>query len=449
MKKSTLIKINAGIILFLAIYVYFQPNWSSVSALILFIGTFLAFFINNETEEDLKTKLKNRLNNKSLSRITKIIKKLDIKVLEKIRSLNIEGLYPEELNDKYNIFFESFSSRKKLEIRTIIELINNNEFNPIVPDDEDFLINVESKLHEITLQNYNGSQVVIKNPKLMWECSCNGDIKKNKDTCPIHKNFNNFKKARKFSKDFRERLVKIKYDGIEVFWKDEKDLWPPSIDSFNLISDLRNNDYDKKKIKSVLDVGTGTGFLGLWLAKKNKHVNQVSFSDWLLLPLLFSYTNFRTNNINQDVRFLLGLNTSFPLNDIDTSTKYDLVICNPPYLPELGFKKIAKHSTVAGTQLLKSIIKSGLNIGNEVIISFSEIVLPEAIEAAQSLGINIEECRIGGPHPVPFRVPIALRNKKYMKKLLKERALSPNPESQFKYWHNINTYKLKTLANTL
>lgn len=448
MSKSLYLIIIAIVIIFLGLWIVFQPGWPSVASLIAFLAGG-PYIIKTKSEENLKRNLKEKFNGKSLVVITKLIKKIDNKILKKVRSLNIEKLKPVGLSDQYNAFLRKFSKRKNIRIEYILKLFNSNNFKPIISNEVDFTVNIEKELKEIILQDHKGHKIVIKNPKLMWECSCNGNIKKNYNRCPIHKNFHSFKDAKEFSENFSSGLVKIKYDNIEVFWKSEKDLWPPSIDTFNLIMDLKSQGYDKKTIESVVDIGAGTGFLGIWLAKNNNKIKQVHFSDWLLIPLFFSYTNSIHNITDTETQYLLGLNSSWlPLDYSKKINKYDLVICNPPYLPELGFNDLTKESTVAGTQLLKSIIKYGLNIGKEVIISFSELVLPEALSAADSVGINLNQCKIGEQHTVPFRVPIALKRKEYMNKLLNERSLIENPKSEFRYWHKINTYSLKRLPTT-
>jgi methylase of polypeptide subunit release factors len=441
---KTLLKIINGLALLVILFwVYNAPDWDSVVTLVIFTGTFYGLFVKSESVEELEKKLNIKLNNQSLLVITKLLKKIDAKVLRKTRNLNTEKIRYTELNDQYIAFINRFSKRNRLKIEYTLESFNKALFNPNISKEIEFTVEVENELKKITLQNHKEYKVLVDNPKLMWECSCNGNIKRNREHCPIHKNFQTYKEADQFSKDFREGLVKIKYDDIEIFWKDEKDLWPPSIDTFNLVLDLKKLGYDKKPFKSVIDIGSGTGFLGIWLAKNNKNIRDLYFSDWLLLPLFFSYTNAKYNIPNLKTHYLLGLNTSWPL--INYPQKTDLIICNPPYLPELGFKELTKESTVAGTQLLKSILQNGLDISKEVIISFSDLVLPEAKLAAEANGIDIEKCKIGETHLVPFRVPIALRRKGYINKLLNERALIENPESEFKYWHKVNTYSLKRL----
>lgn len=394
-------------------------------------------YINNLTNKTIK----DFFSTKSLLTISKPIKKIDNRVLSKVRNLKIEDFTPGELLACYNSFINKLWKRKNFQITSVLNYINSKEFNLILNPQADFTIKIDQSLSSIELRNHNEKTVQIDNPRLMWECSCNGDIRKNKRHCPIHKNFLNLKEAKAFSGDFGSGVVLIEYDNIKVFWKQEKDLWPPSIDSFNLINDLRTAGYHEKELTSVIDIGAGTGLLGIWLAKNNKNIKELYFTDWLLLPIIFSIVNVLYNELKTISKYYLGLNLSWYLNK-NPGKKYDLIVCNPPYLPELGFKKIGKQSTVAGTQLLKAVIKYGLEIGKEVIISFSDIVLPEAKKSAEEEKVELEE--IGIPHLVPFRVTTALNQKGYMEKLFRERkGIKKKEDSVFKYWHTVRTYTVK------
>jgi hypothetical protein len=431
------------IVLVLSIFwLYDDWSWEPAVVLITAIISVIVLFIRDSTDNEIRKKTHGDINAKSLISISKLIVKIDNGVLRKVRGLKTEKYKPLELTDYYNKFISNLSKRKNLQINHLHDFINSNDFMPILSNEVDFTVTIEKGFKKLELKNHSGKIVRINKPRLMWECSCYGKIRKNKHNCPIHKGFSKVSAAKNFTKDFRNGLVLIRYDNLKIFWVNKKDLWPPSIDSFNLIENLKAEGYHKKKINSVLDIGAGTGFLGIWLSKNNKSIRKVDFSDWLLLPLFFSKANMIFNSLETKSNYLLGLNTSwFSYSRI--RKKYDIVICNPPYLPELGFDKIGKESTVAGTQLLISIIKHGLEIGKEVIISFSDIVLPEAHAAAHAAGVTLN--KFGTSHTVPFRVPIALRQKGYMEKLVNERKLVEKKDTDFRFWHTINAYSIKRL----
>ena len=418
-----------------------EGTWEPIIATFIASATILELFFTEQTDEVLRRSLDGVFNLKTLSIISKITIRIDHRVLSKVRHYKKRDFSPSKLHDYYLTYREKISNRYNLRINAILSFINDHEFRPLISGDVDFELQIEKDLSKITLKNSKNALVTIHNPKLLWECSCKGKVKKRYSTCPIHKNFRNGRQAANFSRDFNNGLVRISFDSINTLWMNRKSLWPPSIDSFHLVSDLAEYGICEQQIAKIIDVGSGTGFLGTWLAAQNKNIKEVHFSDWLLLPLLTSYANLQHNQPGCQSKYFLELNTPL-ISNLDSTEKYDLLICNPPYLPELGFKKIGKETTVAGTQLLKSVIKYGRNISKTVVISFSDVCWPEAEFTAKTEGIDLAKCKIGKPHTVPFRVPAAYRQKGYMSTLMKERSLQLRQNDRFRYWHTINTYVL-------
>ena len=248
----------------------------------------------------------------------------------------------------------------------------------------------------------------------------------------------------KITELFQKGLVKILVSNLELLWNNQKNLWPPSMDSIYLVEDLKNNNYNLKYINSIVDVGCGTGYLGIWLAQHNRHIKEVLFTDWMLLPLIFTYINAVTNNLNTtNYTFNLGLNTNW-ISEQHNSQKFNLAICNPPYLPLLSGKENFFHEmTVAGTELLSNFIENWYNFASEAIISFSDIALPEANTACEKSGSKLVP--LGEKRNVPFRVNAAFAESRYISRLIKEKRIRFHNNSYFPYWHKIQSYKLKKL----
>ena len=117
------------------------------------------------------------------------------------------------------------------------------------------------------------------------------------------------------------------------------------------------------------------------------------------------------------------------------------MVCNPPYLPNLpGFSKLPLASTVFGTDLLENIIRLGHGLAKEVIISFSDLALPEAKEAAEKWGKKLGP--IGRSHRVPFRVSHVYEEHDYLKLLIDERGLEYTPNEIFPLYHTLRTYRV-------
>ena len=151
----------------------------------------------------------------------------------------------------------------------------------------------------------NEGALVLKNPELLWDCNClstGGTTSK----CRIHGN----ELGAKVSDCFDEN-VKIVYRGFEFHWRDLDALWPPSIDSFYLINNIIHNtdllDNSDRKIDSIMDIGTGTGFLGIILSNLINSVKRLCLTDWTTTSYLYSSINWFINTekyeSNRDVSF--------------------------------------------------------------------------------------------------------------------------------------------------
>lgn len=135
----------------------------------------------------------------------------------------------------------------------------------------------------------------------------------------------------------------------------------------------------------------------------------------------------------------LGLHTNW-INS-SRKTAYDVVVCNPPYLPILkGFEDLAPESTVAGTDLLSWVICHGRSLGVRVYIQFSDLAESEAQEAEKISGAKL--IPVGEQQIVPFRVRIALERPNYMKAFV-GRGLIHQEDSPYRYWHRIRTYRIE------
>ena len=314
----------------------------------------------------------------------------------------------------------------------------------------------KNRISELSFYMGEEKALALKPANLLWDCNCKANkVAKNicgpevpAADCPIHSKVVDSGVDECFNKD----LVQIEYDKVRVLWRQAPEFWPPSIDTFGMVEDLRNDGLLRRNVQTVLDVGSGTGFLGIWLARNNSHVKEVTFSDWLVKPIVFSAIN-ASINLSGDCassRYALGIGThwaycsrgvaAFSRN----SGIYDLLICNPPSLPTPdGFEDLLINSTVAGTYLLEHIIRNfsgATRIAKEVYISISNIADNEKQDAENAVGCHLDP--IGVERWVPFRVNLALENKKYMQYLLEERGLEYRKGETHPFWHRVQTYKL-------
>ena len=280
---------------------------------------------------------------------------------------------------------------------------------------------------------------------MRWECNCGAPYPPGhkRMPCPIHKNqpLGDY-----VTEAFGHGLVKINYDGVSVYWRSAKDLWPPSIDAFHMVRHLAEDGYESLPARSICDLGCGTGFLGIWAGSKNRSHKHITFADWLLSPLLLSHGN--VVHCSEATRFRphyrLGLHDDWvnpPTRG--SANRPDVVLCNPPYLPILsGFEDLLYDSTVAGTDLLEYVIENSHELADRVYVSFSSAATKEA-EAAQQRGRKILR-RLGDPEPVPFRVNHAFKRPDYIQALLDDNRITYQEDGLHPYWHTVSTFEVRS-----
>lgn len=170
-----------------------------------------------------------------------------------------------------------------------------------------------------------------------------------------------------YIKSLPDPIIKVNY----------KNVYAPSDDSFLLIDYFRGcydqdifDGRDINKVKNVLDMGTGTGIIAIFLQMiKFQHPlfnPKIYASDILDEALECAKLNERFNHFKDNITFICSdLFASFPKS---LNHSFDTIIFNPPYLPSSELveqserKTTIDHSWDGGTR------------GYEVFSSFLEEV---------------------------------------------------------------------------
>ncbi|MBN2267677.1 MAG: DNA (cytosine-5-)-methyltransferase [Candidatus Babeliaceae bacterium] len=300
-------------------------------------------------------------------------------------------------------------------------------------------VEISEDLDKISFILPSKRRLSIKSPTLLWDCHCDTPSSRVKEfQCPIHDN----KIGKEIHANFTSGYVLIKYRDLQFYWRRGQELWPPSIDSFYMLQNLKKDGVFHDRYHSVLDVGSGTGFLGIAIAAINPYIAKLVLSDWLLTPYLYGMTNWLLNRKTRTHISCKG-NVGLFTTALDSQVKpYDLVICNPPYLPLLkGFDELGLESTVAGTELLTDIIEKNSSLGKKLYIQFSDLAKPEAQDAQRRAGVKLRP--VGDKNLVPFRLKILWERKDYLKLLLSKRGLIEKKNARHPYWHTIQTYAIE------
>ena len=134
------------------------------------------------------------------------------------------------------------------------------------------------------------------------------------------------------------------------FWKKEfeinKETLDPRPDSEIIIEYFFKYNEDKFKELKILDLGSGSGCLGLSLLDEYQN-SKVSFLDVSKKSLQAVKSNSLKFNIYERVQ-LINLDWSLPdwdsiLLDIEKNVKFDAIVTNPPYIPSDEIKCLQKE----------------------------------------------------------------------------------------------------------
>jgi release factor glutamine methyltransferase len=119
-------------------------------------------------------------------------------------------------------------------------------------------------------------------------------------------------------------------------------VYSPSEDSFLMIDALSNMQLEGM---DMLDVGTGSGILGLFCALQGAHVTVTDIDETALLHTLRAARS-------------LGLVVKGVLSDLFSNVQgqFDLVVFNPPYLPSEGFEDKAVDGGKKGRVLIRKFL---------------------------------------------------------------------------------------------
>lgn len=195
----------------------------------------------------------------------------------------------------------------------------------------------------------------------------------------------------------------ISFEDLIIYYKiNDIEVYKPAEDSFLIIKNLnRFLDKDKK----ILDLGCGSGIIGLYSYKYTKNI---TFADIDLNALFISKINFyinyikRDNNINEIIKNINDI--KFPINFIQTNLfenideRFDIIIFNPPYLPEIPnedekTKRWVSGGTYGNEIILKFLgdLKDHLNNNGFSLLLFSSLSDPyKIIKRAKDLNYKYE-----------------------------------------------------------
>jgi SAM-dependent methyltransferase len=219
----------------------------------------------------------------------------------------------------------------------------------------------------------------------------------------------------------RPRIVE--YDGVSTFWDSSHiNVWCPSIDTILFAKALRDIMPILKKSISAIEIGCGSGFLSKYLLQKLPGLKSLVIND--LNP--YAIKSARDNIDDPRTEFFIGDGLK-KLN----GKKYDLIICNPPYVPRQGS---IDDNPYEGIGLLNHLVHQGskyLNPKGIIVTNVSSLCWLLVMKNKPSMKLKIIASM-----DVPLKVNNILNNKEWLS-YLRKIGLKKKMKDGYEYWQKI------------
>lgn len=245
-------------------------------------------------------------------------------------------------------------------------------------------------------------------------------------------------KISKFNPILRDTLFKLfespvritEYDGVSINFEQDKyrGVWGPSIDTLLFCRALGK--INLVGAKNIIEIGAGSGFITKYLLHKISSIKKATLVD--LNP--YAIQCCKDNIGDRRAEFIAGDGVACL-----EGKKYDLIICNPPYVPR---QKSIDDNPYEGTGLLKYLIKNldkYLNENGKFITNISSLSGKEIYGIIRSVKISAKKI---DAMAVPLKVCNVLNNKKWMGYLAKH-GLKKRRKNGYDYWQTITITELE------
>jgi methylase of polypeptide subunit release factors len=178
-------------------------------------------------------------------------------------------------------------------------------------------------------------------------------------------------------------------------------------------------------IKAV-EFGCGSGFVSKFLLNRFSQISSLIAVD----ISQESISCAKENIDDKRVQFIHdNADVFFSKNDL-----FDLIVCNPPYVPTLNDYG---NRSYEGTAFFKNLIENGhkiLSKNGKIIINLSSVAQPFVEEIIKKSKMKIEKV---AQMSVPFKILTTLNDDSKMNYLLSNGLLTSQQSQGYEYWHDI------------
>ncbi|HLC56927.1 MAG TPA: class I SAM-dependent methyltransferase [Candidatus Nanoarchaeia archaeon] len=221
----------------------------------------------------------------------------------------------------------------------------------------------------------------------------------------------------------------VEYDDVNVISDySHINVWSPSIDTMVFAKALSKMCNKNSNFKSAVEIGCGSGFLSKYVLEKCKKLKSILINDinpYAIKSAMDNIKDIRANFYAGD-----GLKKM-------NGNKFDLMICNPPYVPR---PNSIDDNPYEGIGLLKHLVHNGqryLNDNGILITNVSSLCWNILFKEKPKMKVKILE-----KMKVPLKVNNILNDKKWVNYLMRN-GLKKKYNNGYEYWQELNIIMLK------
>ena len=221
----------------------------------------------------------------------------------------------------------------------------------------------------------------------------------------------------------------VEYDGVGVFTDSSHiNVWCPSIDTILFAKALKELLKKKNDFKKVIEIGCGSGYLSKYLLEKDRKIKSILIND--INPYAIKCA---MDNISDSRALFYSGDGIKKIND----QKFDLIICNPPYVPR---PRSIDDNPYEGIGLLNHIVHEGqkyLSPGGMIITNVSSLCWDMVLKRKPKMKMKLLTKMV-----VPLKVNNILNDSKWINYLSKN-GLNKEYKDGYEYWQEINIISLQ------
>ena len=220
----------------------------------------------------------------------------------------------------------------------------------------------------------------------------------------------------------------FQYDSVETISDfSHVNVWSPSIDTV-LFAKALSKILESSDLKRAAEIGCGSGFLSKYILAKNKRIKTILINDINPYAIKSAMDNIK----DKRAVFYVGDGLKKIKNE-----KFDLIICNPPYVPR---PQSIDDNPYEGVGVLNYLLHQGqkhLNKGGWLITNVSNLCWPIVLKKKPAMRMKLL-----AKMRVPLKVNNILNNKTWLNFLIKKQGLKKKFKNGYEYWQEINIIAL-------